>query len=348
MNDAPLHDDTDFTLLQAYVDELHRGGAPAKGDLLARRPDFAPLLDCLDGLDRLAPPAETEDGSRTLPPPAAPAAMEDDPPSTITQPKRGGRFGKYLLEDELGRGGMGVVYKATQTDLERPVALKMILASHLAAPESLERFQEEARAAAGLTHPHIVAVYEAGQIDGQPYFAMQYIAGSSLSQRIRSGPMSPEEAARTVLAIAEAVDHLHRHGVIHRDLKPSNILLDEAGEPYVTDFGLVKMLRGESHRTSTGAIIGTPSYMSPEQAAGRRDLGPGTDIYSLGAILYELLTGQPPLREENPLETLVQVLESDPPPPRRLRPEIPVDLELICLRCLEKNPAERFTTAAGR
>ena len=343
MSDTPTQPDADFAMLQDYVDALHRGGAPARDAILAQRPDLVEMLDCLDSLDHLAaPPDACEDAHKRLPATAQPPS---ELPSTIFEPKPEGRFGKYLLEGELGRGGMGVVYKARQSDLGREVALKMILSSHLASSEALGRFQEEARAAAGLTHPNIVTVYEAGQIEGQPYFAMQYIAGSSLSQRIRSGLMDTHDAAKVVLAIAEAVSHLHRHGIIHRDLKPSNILLDEAGTPYVTDFGLVKVLSGDSHRTTSGAIVGTPSYMSPEQAAGRRDLGPATDVYSLGAILYELLTGRPPFREENPLDTLVQVLESEPVPPRKLRPQVPADLQLICLRCLEKSPTERFASA---
>jgi serine/threonine-protein kinase len=327
--------DDDFTLLDSYLDELHHGNAPGRAALRARRPELAGLLECLDGLERLAVPP---DGM----PPEAPAP--DEGPATIALARPAGRFGKYMLEVELGRGGMGVVYRARQVDLDRPVALKMVLSSHLASPEALDRFQEEARAAAGLAHPHIVTVYEAGQIDGQPFFAMQLVEGSSLSQRARGAPLPPEEAARIVRAVAEAVHHLHEHGIVHRDLKPSNILLDESGHPYVTDFGLVKVLDG-SHRTTTGAIIGTPSYMSPEQATGGRDLGPASDVYSLGAILYELLTGQPPFHEESPLDTLVQVLESEPTQPRRLRPQIPADLELICLRCLEKTPADRFASA---
>jgi serine/threonine-protein kinase len=336
----PPPDDPDFTLLEGYVEALNRGGPSAREELLARRPDLTELLDCLDGLDRLAEPVPPDEGEATLALPPAPAQ-----PSTLLEPKPRGRFGKYLLEEEVGRGGMGVVYKARQTDLGRTVALKMILSSHLASQEILQRFQEEARAAAGLAHAHVVAVYEAGQVEGQPFIAMQYVPGCSLSGRLKQGPVPAEEAAAVVRAVAEAVHHLHRHGVVHRDLKPSNILLDEAGHPFVTDFGLVKVLGGDSHRTHTGAVVGTPSYMSPEQAAGRKDLGPASDVYSLGAILYELLTGRPPFHEDNPLDTLVQVLESEPTAPRRLRPGVPADLELICLRCLEKAPADRFASA---
>jgi serine/threonine-protein kinase len=343
MADLPAADDPDFGLLQAYVDQLHRGGTPDRDALLARRPDLARMLECLDGLNKLALPPDGEPAT------VSPTAMIESSSANHepSVPRVHSTFGKYFLEAELGRGGMGVVFKARQTDLGRQVALKMVLSTHLASPEALARFQEEARAAAGLTHPHIVTVYEAGQIEGQPYFAMQYVAGSSLSQRLRSGPLEPDEAARIVLAIAGAVQHLHSHGILHRDLKPSNILLDEAGQPYVTDFGLVKTLTGDQQRTVSGAIVGTPSYMSPEQAASRRDLGPASDVYGLGAILYELLTGQPPFREESPLDTLVQVMESEPAAPRRLRPHIPAELELICLRCLEKNPAERFPSAGA-
>src|ERR1043166_254694 len=197
MSDTPTQTDPDFGILQAYLDDLNRGAAPARAALLAKRPDLAHILDCLDSLDGLAAPPEViDDGPKTLPvekapPPDAGGSL----PSTIFEPKPDSLFGKYLLEGELGRGGMGVVYKARQTDLGREVALKLGLSSHLASAEALERFQEEARAAAGLTHPHIVTVYEAGHIEGQPFFAMQYIAGSSVGQRIRSGPMDPHDAA---------------------------------------------------------------------------------------------------------------------------------------------------------
>jgi serine/threonine-protein kinase len=337
-----MNDDA-FHLLETYLDDLQRGSSSQREAIRAQHPELARLIDCLDELDRLAVPAD----SANEPPTAVlrPEAAKPAPAApTVTLPRGLGTFGKYHLEQELGRGGMGVVYRARQVDLDRPVALKMVLSSQLSSPDALERFKNEARAAAGLTHPHIVAVYEAGEHDGQPFFAMQYIEGASLGERARLQRLTPEEAARIVCAVAEAVHHLHCNGILHRDLKPSNILLDATGHPYVTDFGLAKLLGG-SHHTTTGAIVGTPSYMSPEQAAGRKDLGPASDVYSLGAILYELLTGQPPLREDNPLDTLVQVLENEPIPPRRLRPEIPAELELICLRCLEKAPEERFASA---
>ncbi|HEX8200247.1 MAG TPA: serine/threonine-protein kinase [Isosphaeraceae bacterium] len=259
-----------------------------------------------------------------------------------------GAFGKYQLLGEIGRGGMGVVYRARQRDLDRDVAIKMILASHLASAEQVARFYAEARAAARVEHPHIVGIHEVGQIAGQHYFAMEYVAGQSLAKRLHQGPLPPEAAARCVWEVALAVEHLHAQGIVHRDLKPSNILLDGAGLPYVTDFGLAKMLTGDGDLTRTGSIIGTPSYMSPEQAAGiTAEIGPRSDVYALGAILYELLTGRPPFSEANPLETLVQVLEGEPPRPGQLRPRLPRELEWICLRCLEKSPADRYPSAAA-
>ncbi|MFO0956466.1 MAG: serine/threonine-protein kinase [Isosphaeraceae bacterium] len=271
-----------------------------------------------------------------------------DPPAEGDD--RAGRigFGKYELLGELGRGGMGVVYKARQLDLDRLVALKMILASHVASPEQVARFYAEARAAAKLRSPNIVAIHEVGQTFGQHYFAMEYIAGPSLSRLLeqRRGPLEPMEAARIVLTVARAVGLLHRQGIVHRDLKPSNVLLDDQGNPHVSDFGLAKMLSGDDGATGTGAIVGTPSYMAPEQAAGRHaDVGPLTDIYALGAILYELLTGRPPFRQENPLDTLVQVIEGEARPPAQLRPEIPAALEAICLKCLSKPRGDRYASA---
>jgi len=268
------------------------------------------------------------------------------PSSILETPTVLGTFGKYELLSELGRGGMGVVYKARQSDLDRTVAIKMILASHLASPEQVERFQAEARAAARLTSPFIVGIHDVGHIQGQHFFAMEFVEGPNLAQLLRDGPMDPEAAARLVLSVAKGVQHLHDHGVVHRDLKPSNILVSADGSPRVTDFGLAKILQSDGRMTRTGAIVGTPGYMAPEQAAGRAaDVGPHSDIYSLGAILYELLTGAPPFSGETPLDTLVQVLEGEPPSPSKLRPGLPPALDSICLRCLEKNPEDRYGSA---
>ncbi len=272
---------------------------------------------------------------------SAQAAAADAPAPRLS-------FGKYELLSELGRGGMGVVYKARQVDLDRLVAVKMILASHVASPEQIAGFYNEARAAARLRSPRIVAIHEVGQIFGQHYFAMEYIAGPSLARLLEEheGPLETDQAARIVLSVARTVAQLHREGIIHRDLKPSNVLLDESGEPHVSDFGLAKMLSKDDRATGTNVIVGTPSYMAPEQAAGRAsEIGPLTDVYALGAILYELITGRPPFREENPLDTLVQVLEGEPQRPIRLRPAVPLALEAICLKCLSKDPAGRYESA---
>jgi serine/threonine-protein kinase len=337
-DDLPDSDGT-FPLLDAYLQDLHEGRQPDGQSLRAAHPDLAGALDCLEALEQLAPPVPV-----------------DDPDETLAQspPRAAGRtglpaFDKYELLDELGRGGMGVVYKARQKGLDRPVAIKMVLAGCLASPDDVSRFHDEARAAAGLHHPHVVTIYETGEVHGQPYFAMQYVDGPSLARVLAGGPLPPEQAARCLAAIARAVAHLHAHGIVHRDLKPSNILLDTDGRPYVTDFGLAKMLSGDSQRTSTGAIVGTASYMAPEQAAGGRAVavGPLSDVYSLGAVLYEVLTGVPPFRGATALDTLVQVLEGEPERPRALNPHIPRELEMICLRCLEKTPEDRYPSAGA-
>jgi serine/threonine protein kinase len=256
-------------------------------------------------------------------------------------------FGDYELLQELARGGMGIVYKARQRKLNRLVALKMILAGQLASVADVQRFYTEARAAAHLDHPGIVPVYEVGEQQGQHFFSMGYVHGGSLAGRVKDGPLPPREAAGLVRKVAEAVAYAHGHGIIHRDLKPGNVLLDPDGQPKVTDFGLAKNLAGDSQLTGTGQVMGTPSYMPPEQAEGKfKEIGAAADIYSLGAILYCLLTGRPPFQAASVMETLKQVLEQEPVSPRELNPGVERDLETVCLKCLAKEPGKRYGSAS--
>ncbi len=255
-------------------------------------------------------------------------------------------FGDYELLEEIARGGMGVVYKARQVSLNRIVAVKMILVGHLATQADHDRFHSEAQAAAQLDHPNVVPVFEVGEYQGQLYFSMGYVDGNSLATRLTEGPMPPKEAGKIVRTVAEAVEYAHRQGVIHRDVKPSNILIDSKGRPRVTDFGLAKRVDSGSDLTATGQVLGTPSYMAPEQAAGQiKAVGPSADIYALGALLYATLTGRPPFQAATALETMHQVLDREPVPPRQLNPAVPKDLETIALKCLEKSMPRRYTTA---
>lgn len=255
------------------------------------------------------------------------------------------RVAEYELLKEVGRGGMGVVFKARHVRLNRVVALKMIRGGALANSEELQRFEKEAAAAAQLQHPNIVALYEVSNYNQQPFLSMEYIGGTSLAERLSMGPLSGRRAAEYLEITARAVHYAHSRGIVHRDLKPANVLLDENDQPKVTDFGLAKQMQTTSDQTRTGAILGTPSYMSPEQAAGTKDISPASDVYSLGAILYELITGKPPFCGETPLKTLNLVAEQDPIPPRVLTPSVDRDLETICLKCLEKSPARRYSSA---
>ena len=324
-----------FNALEEYIKQLQAGQRPDGAELLRKHPELASVLDCLEVLDDIAASPELDEIRR------AEDFAESMPAGQFPRD-----FGSYELLKEIGRGGMGVVYKARQKGLDRTVAIKMILASHLASDEHVRRFQAEAKAAAKFHHPSIVQIHEVGRLHDQHYFAMEYIEGTSLARRIDCSPIDAETAVGWVEEVARAVGRLHREGVVHRDLKPSNILLDGDEKPYVTDFGLVKVFESDSADTATGVIIGTPSYMAPEQAAARSAaVGPAADIYSLGAILYELLTGRPPYCEDTPLETVMRVLVGEPPLPRTINRRIPQELELIVLKCLAKAPADRYLSA---
>jgi WD40 repeat protein/serine/threonine protein kinase len=252
----------------------------------------------------------------------------------------------YEILTTLGRGGMGVVYKARQVKLNRVVALKMILAGEHAGTDQLERFRIEREAVARLQHPNVVQIYEVGEQDGLPFFSLEYVDGGSLAQKLGGRPQPPRQAAQLVQVLAQAVYAAHQHDIVHRDLKPANVLLTREGIPKITDFGLAKRLDSHTHHTQSGAILGTPSYMAPEQADGKTTrVGPAADIYALGAILYELLTGQPPFQADTPLDTILQVLEQEPIPPRMVQRKTPRDLEVICLKCLQKTPENRYASA---
>jgi tetratricopeptide (TPR) repeat protein len=293
------------------------GGAPPFADYLRDYAPYAPQLEALQAADRV---------------------LQTRPPK--------GRLGDYELLEEVGRGGMGVVYKARQVSLNRIVAVKRLLAGSWASSDELERFRREAEAAARLQHPNIVAVHEVGEDAGQPYFSMDFVDGRSLAALVRENLLPATQAAGYVRDLAEAVHYAHGQGLLHRDLKPANVLIDRHCRPRITDFGLAKQLAGGEHLTATGQVLGTPGYVSPEQAAGKPDrVGPASDIYGLGATLYELLTGRPPFRAETPFDTLLQVIGTEPAVPRLLNPKVPRDLETICLKRLQKEPTKRYASA---
>jgi serine/threonine-protein kinase len=274
-------------------------------------------------------------------PPGADAIPSVPPPAGLP------RVPGYEVEAVLGRGGMGVVYRARHLRLNRPVALKMLLAGDCATPSDRARFQREAEAVANLRHANIVQVYDVGEQDGRPFFTMEIVPGGSLAEKLAGVPQPAREAASLVVTLAEAVGAAHQGGIVHRDLKPANILLTPDGTPKIGDFGLARRLESGERLTQSGALLGTPSYMAPEQARGRtRTLGPPVDIYALGAILYELLTGRPPFQGETAADTMQQVMAQDPVPPARLNPRVPRDLETICLKCLHKEPPRRYASAA--
>jgi len=256
-------------------------------------------------------------------------------------------FGDYELIDEIARGGMGVVYKARQVSLNRVVALKMILSGQFASENDVRRFRQEAESAATLDHSGIVPIYEIGEHAGHHFFSMKLIVGGSLSDRMEEINSQPRLAAKLIADVGRAVHHAHQRGILHRDLKPANILLDQSGNPLVSDLGLAKDIRSDSNLTHTGAIVGTPAYMPPEQAAAKKEITTAADIYSIGAMLYEALTGKPPHEGDTPLETLLKVTEKPVTPPRELDSTIDRTLELICMKCLRREPDERYASAAA-
>jgi serine/threonine-protein kinase len=341
------HDELLARLIAQLTDQQHQ--APPDFEAIKRaHPDVADELRELWAVVQLAhefAPAVVSSAA-TMDQPAAPSsATENAPPVTTSLPRT---FGNYELMEELGRGGMGVVFKARQHHPERVVAIKMILRGELASPADLARFRAEAQSAARLDgHANIVSVHEVGDYDSQPYFSMEYVEGTTLAKLIAQNPLPPAEAARHIAAIARAVHFAHQHGILHRDLKPSNVLIDKEGRPHVTDFGLAKRVEAGSSLTQTGAIVGTPSYMAPEQAAGSRGtLSPSSDVWSLGAVLYEILTGRPPFQAASAVDTLLLVLEQDVVAPRLLNPKVDRELEMICLKCLQKPVDLRYQTAA--
>ncbi len=254
----------------------------------------------------------------------------------------------YEVQDELGRGGMGVVYRAWDQRLHRPVAIKMLLAGDFARPDERERFEREAEAAAGLRHANIVQVYQVGDFEGRPYFTMEFVEGGSLAEKLAGTPLAGGPAAMLLATVAEAVQAAHDRGIVHRDLKPGNVLLTEDGTPKIADFGLARRLDDGAGLSRSGIPLGTPNYMAPEQALGlTHSIGPVADVYALGAILYEALTGRPPFRAETTAETLRQVVEQEPTPPSRWNAKVPRDLEVICLKCLRKEPHRRYSSAAA-
>jgi tRNA A-37 threonylcarbamoyl transferase component Bud32 len=314
-------------VVAAYLAANEQGQAPERAALLADRPDLAEELN-----------AFFADHDR--------ARQATGPMQALAAPGAPRVFGDYELLGEIARGGMGVVYKARQISLNRLVALKMIRQAGLTSEGEVRRFRTEAEAAAGLDHPNIVPVYEVGEHQGQHFFSMKLMQGGSLAGRVPELVRDSRAAAQLLAIVARAVHHAHQRRLLHRDLKPANVLLDEEGRPHVTDFGVAKVVEWDSRLTRQGQVLGTPSYMAPEQAAGdNQGLTTAADVYSLGAILYELLVGRPPFQADSVLETLRRVREEEPVRPRALNPAVDRDLETVCLKCLERAPARRYGSA---
>src|ERR1043165_214096 len=323
-------------IVTAYLKAAEADQKPDAKEWLARYPDFAAeLTDFFAGQEQVAKLAwqpRSPDSQETL----APEQANTSPLQTKVR-----YFGDYELQGEIARGGMGVVYKARQVSLSRIVALKMILKGEFATDADVRRFRQEAEAAANLDHPNIVPIHEVDEHEGQQYFSMKLIGPGQ-----RKENLGIHETVRVASLVARAVHHAHQRGILHRDLKPSNILFDEQGKPFVSDFGLAKRIEGDAGPTRSGVIVGTPSYMAPEQARAEKGLTTAVEVWSIGAILYEWLTGRPPFRGPDAVSTMMMVITDEPAAPRSLNPGIDRDLETLCLKCLEKDPAQRYGSAA--
>jgi tetratricopeptide (TPR) repeat protein len=341
MDDIPVNDDATLEDLVSLWQQRRFDGVPATPAELCRdRPELLPELERrIAILEHMQALAGATQATATLDTARSPRGRRSGPEVLPEIPG-------YEILGELGRGGMGIVYQARQQGLNRLVALKMILHADHAGPDERRRFRAEAESIARLRHAHIVQVYEVGEHNGSPYFSLEYCPGGSLASALDGTPLVPQKAAALVEQLARAIHAAHEAGIVHRDLKPANVLLSEDGSPRITDFGLAKQLDNQQWQTASGAVFGTASYMAPEQARGEtRQVGPATDVYALGAILYELLTGRPPFRGATTADTLLQVVSSEPVPPRRLQPGVPRDLETICLKCLQKQAARRYDSA---
>lgn len=358
--------------LAEYFRQSDDQGPVGIDEFVAQHGDLAgelrELLEAVDLIERMAGPvlpSQSAEDNNILPIEQAEeskdAAADDSPAETLpfsfqkgnatrettTQdlPAKGLAFGDYCELEKIGQGGMGVVYRARQVSLDRVVAIKMIRSGVLASDRDVERFRSEAQAAGKLHHPNIVKIYQVDEIDGQYFYSMEYVDGIDLAELNRREELNSRRIARYVREIAAAIHHAHEQGVVHRDLKPANILIDQQDRPLVTDFGLAKNVSREQGLTSSGSSLGTPSYMSPEQAAGRLDVGVTSDVYSIGAILYELLTGRPPFRANSTVDTILEVIHKAPVAPRSINGQADKQLEAICLKCLQKDAGQRYATA---
>jgi serine/threonine protein kinase len=333
-------DERDLELAQIFARLSERGAPrPTLEQLTAEHPHLANELRALWGTALLVDAVATHSLNQTIP--AAASLRPDSPPPQS--------LGDFEMIEELGRGGMGVVYRARQKSLGREVAVKLILQGAQASELDKARFRAEVAAAARLDHPNIVPIYEVNEVDGWHFFGMKLIEGETLAQRMAQGPIPEKEAVRLMFSVVRAIEYAHGRGVVHRDLKPANILIDRAGTPHVTDFGLAKHITADSSSlTQSGTILGTPAYMAPEQAAGNRGrVGPSADVYSLGAILYSLVAGRAPFQGTSPVDTVLMVLEQDPLPPRLLNQHLSRDLEMIILKCLQKPIELRYASAGA-